>query len=757
MHGYHTFDNYFLIVGKKCLTLQTNIKTKKIMNGLTPRWKERLMVFQNALNRLTEVVSLRNQRPLNEYECDSLIKRFEFTYEMAWKLMMSYEKENGVEQILGSKDVIRHANSMSLIENGEAWTAGHWVAITAAEELVNDQKQLKVLGLTSIPWAYDGKYINTSNKNNEDIEQPLTLSLGTSANFQSTILNCAEGDVFTINGYTNNNSIRVWAFIDENNNVLELSDVSNGNVFNRVIVAPKNATKLILNNRKTSVPDAICYYGENYTLIKEEIKNARNDIEKCVLGVKTLFTIPGHIHPTGNITPDGETKYVSTQFIPVTAGDVLHYRLRTAGNFKMLAAFDKNKNLIEAVAGTNHLSEGIYTVVTDGYIRMSTSQAGIQRAYAYINDRLPDQMREYVECVPGYWQETLNNVLNKCYSLDMSVFNGDRFFFITDPHWGLIATNDGKDMFRLNCGHSSDLISYLARKTGINLVLCGGDIIRARTDTQASAMEELREYMQSFKNDKLRLLTVRGNHDTNATDQEIDEARINQKKLYNVIGRRMEEYAQVSPENLSFCYDNKVQKIRYIGFNCYGTNSNSNPTNDPNFDYNGLDPQYGILKWVGQKITEVPEYTIILLSHAYWGIPNITNNNEESGIVINNNSIVVKNYLLELKQQGAKIAAWFVGHCHHDMDTEVVGNNNVILRIISTRTDNAFQYNYLASYNYHDASDAMEPGTTTEQAFDIVYVDTEHQKIYAIRVGAGADLMTGDIEGVRTFEYTIPQ
>ena len=35
--------------------------------------------------------------------------------------MMSYEKENGVEQILGSKDVIRHANSMSLIENGEAW------------------------------------------------------------------------------------------------------------------------------------------------------------------------------------------------------------------------------------------------------------------------------------------------------------------------------------------------------------------------------------------------------------------------------------------------------------------------------------------------------------------------------------------------------------------------------------------------------------------------------------------------------------
>ena len=86
-----------------------------------PRWTERLVVFGNAVERLTVVVDLSRQRTLDEFERDSLIKRFEFTYEMGWKLMMSFEKENGVTGMLGSKDVVRHAVALGLIENGEAW------------------------------------------------------------------------------------------------------------------------------------------------------------------------------------------------------------------------------------------------------------------------------------------------------------------------------------------------------------------------------------------------------------------------------------------------------------------------------------------------------------------------------------------------------------------------------------------------------------------------------------------------------------
>lgn len=92
-----------------------------IKTEIQPRWKERLSVFSNALDRLSAVIVISKQRKLNEFECDSLIKRFEFTYEMAWKLMMSFEKENGIIGMLGSKDVVRHAVALGLVENGEAW------------------------------------------------------------------------------------------------------------------------------------------------------------------------------------------------------------------------------------------------------------------------------------------------------------------------------------------------------------------------------------------------------------------------------------------------------------------------------------------------------------------------------------------------------------------------------------------------------------------------------------------------------------
>lgn len=91
------------------------------MEDRQPRWIERLSTFKSALKRLVEVIELSQQRKLNQFECDSLIKRFEFSYEMAWKLMMSYEKDCGILEIRGSKDVVRQAYCMSLIDNGDAW------------------------------------------------------------------------------------------------------------------------------------------------------------------------------------------------------------------------------------------------------------------------------------------------------------------------------------------------------------------------------------------------------------------------------------------------------------------------------------------------------------------------------------------------------------------------------------------------------------------------------------------------------------
>lgn len=85
------------------------------------RWHSRLATYCKALSRLSQVVLLHSQRKLSEYETDSLIKRFEFTYEMAWKLLISYEKDNGIQNIMGSRDVVRHAVALNIIGNSDAW------------------------------------------------------------------------------------------------------------------------------------------------------------------------------------------------------------------------------------------------------------------------------------------------------------------------------------------------------------------------------------------------------------------------------------------------------------------------------------------------------------------------------------------------------------------------------------------------------------------------------------------------------------
>ncbi len=45
------------------------------MNENSPKWIERLGTFKNAIGRLAEVIDLSRQRKLNQFECDSLIKR----------------------------------------------------------------------------------------------------------------------------------------------------------------------------------------------------------------------------------------------------------------------------------------------------------------------------------------------------------------------------------------------------------------------------------------------------------------------------------------------------------------------------------------------------------------------------------------------------------------------------------------------------------------------------------------------------------
>lgn len=91
------------------------------MNQPDIRWKQRFANFRKALTQLSEAVELSRQRPLSKLEQQGLIQAFEYTYELAWNVFKDFLVNQGNRNIFGSRDAIREAFKIDLIEDGEGW------------------------------------------------------------------------------------------------------------------------------------------------------------------------------------------------------------------------------------------------------------------------------------------------------------------------------------------------------------------------------------------------------------------------------------------------------------------------------------------------------------------------------------------------------------------------------------------------------------------------------------------------------------
>lgn len=85
------------------------------------RWEQRFSNFSKALAQLEKAVALTKERDLSDLEEQGLIQAFEFTHELAWKVMKDYFEYQGNTTITGSRDATREAFSAGLITNGEGW------------------------------------------------------------------------------------------------------------------------------------------------------------------------------------------------------------------------------------------------------------------------------------------------------------------------------------------------------------------------------------------------------------------------------------------------------------------------------------------------------------------------------------------------------------------------------------------------------------------------------------------------------------
>lgn len=85
------------------------------------RWKQRFSNYQKAFGKLSEVVENSTLEQLSDLEKEGLIQRFEYTHELAWKVMKDNLEYQGITGINGSRDAIREAFQNELIEEGESW------------------------------------------------------------------------------------------------------------------------------------------------------------------------------------------------------------------------------------------------------------------------------------------------------------------------------------------------------------------------------------------------------------------------------------------------------------------------------------------------------------------------------------------------------------------------------------------------------------------------------------------------------------
>jgi nucleotidyltransferase substrate binding protein (TIGR01987 family) len=85
------------------------------------RWKQRFKNFEKAYLSLVESQEALESEPDNDFIQDSLIQRYEYTLELAWKTMKDYLENEGFMDVTSPKKAVRKAFQARIIQDGSAW------------------------------------------------------------------------------------------------------------------------------------------------------------------------------------------------------------------------------------------------------------------------------------------------------------------------------------------------------------------------------------------------------------------------------------------------------------------------------------------------------------------------------------------------------------------------------------------------------------------------------------------------------------
>jgi nucleotidyltransferase substrate binding protein (TIGR01987 family) len=87
-----------------------------------PRWIYRFDNYKRAFSLLREAIESMEERDLTQLEKEGIIQRFEYTWELAWKVIKDYLEHEGVTlDKVTPASVIREAFAAKIIKNGDTW------------------------------------------------------------------------------------------------------------------------------------------------------------------------------------------------------------------------------------------------------------------------------------------------------------------------------------------------------------------------------------------------------------------------------------------------------------------------------------------------------------------------------------------------------------------------------------------------------------------------------------------------------------
>ena len=84
------------------------------------RWKQRFTNFEKAFLQLKQAVDSYDDHAEALIK-EGIIQRFEFTHELAWKVMKDYLEYEGYQNITGPRSATRGFFNLDLITDGQTW------------------------------------------------------------------------------------------------------------------------------------------------------------------------------------------------------------------------------------------------------------------------------------------------------------------------------------------------------------------------------------------------------------------------------------------------------------------------------------------------------------------------------------------------------------------------------------------------------------------------------------------------------------